>query len=182
MLNDEMQTLYAKLPKADPAKCEAARRTGRCYNCECCTVTGCSPRERHNINRYLKEKNLGLPFVAMQFGAGYILPNTCGLKQFDFQHYDVRCEYLRDGRCAIYEVRPAICRLFGACEELACSYFPEEAKTSVMQKELETLGLFPEGFFKKNSENIKSEFRTFMKGWNARAQQKINKLIHKKYG
>ena len=33
---------------------------------------------------------------------------------FDAEHLD--CPMLKDGRCSVYDIRPAICRLFGAVD------------------------------------------------------------------
>lgn len=35
---------------------------------------------------------------------------------------NVVCGYLSEGKCSIYEVRPAICRLFGVTEKLPCEF------------------------------------------------------------
>lgn len=32
------------------------------------------------------------------------------------------CNMLKDGRCSIYQARPAICRLFGVVEDLRCPH------------------------------------------------------------
>jgi Putative zinc- or iron-chelating domain len=32
------------------------------------------------------------------------------------------CEALRDGRCSVYELRPMVCRLWGATEDMPCPY------------------------------------------------------------
>ena len=34
---------------------------------------------------------------------------------FDAEHLD--CPMLKDGRCSVYDIRPAICRLFGAVDD-----------------------------------------------------------------
>lgn len=33
---------------------------------------------------------------------------------------DAQCGYLSEGKCSVYDVRPAICRLFGSTEKLPC--------------------------------------------------------------
>jgi len=35
---------------------------------------------------------------------------------------DLVCGYLKEGRCSVYENRPAICRLFGVAEKLTCPH------------------------------------------------------------
>lgn len=41
------------------------------------------------------------------------------------------CGFLtEDNSCAIYDVRPWVCRIFGVVKELVCPYFPEEATGS----------------------------------------------------
>jgi hypothetical protein len=35
---------------------------------------------------------------------------------------DYRCPALKDGQCSTYEARPAICRVWGASEDLPCPY------------------------------------------------------------
>jgi Fe-S-cluster containining protein len=32
------------------------------------------------------------------------------------------CPALRDGRCSVYEIRPTICRLWGATESMPCPH------------------------------------------------------------
>lgn len=34
----------------------------------------------------------------------------------------VPCRFLVDRRCSVYPVRPAVCRLFGACENMTCPF------------------------------------------------------------
>ena len=32
----------------------------------------------------------------------------------------ITCPLLKDGRCSVYDIRPTVCRLFGAVEDLRC--------------------------------------------------------------
>ena len=33
-----------------------------------------------------------------------------------------KCNMLKDGRCTVYDARPAVCRLYGAVPEMACPF------------------------------------------------------------
>lgn len=35
---------------------------------------------------------------------------------------DLRCGYLKDGRCSVYDVRPLICRLWGVDQKMPCQW------------------------------------------------------------
>lgn len=35
---------------------------------------------------------------------------------------DLTCPYLADGQCTVYDVRPLICRMYGAMEGLTCPH------------------------------------------------------------
>jgi Fe-S-cluster containining protein len=35
---------------------------------------------------------------------------------------DAVCDYLSEGKCSVYDQRPAICRLFGSTEKLMCPH------------------------------------------------------------
>ena len=35
---------------------------------------------------------------------------------------DATCGYLSEGKCSVYEQRPAICRLYGSTQKLACQF------------------------------------------------------------
>lgn len=112
---------------------------GQCT--ECCTVSFCSNRERHLINKFIKHNNLDIPYIGeMSMGWGYVLPNTKDAIRFSKETPDVKCSYLVENKCAIYEVRPAICRMHGACKQMPCSYFPEEAKGDMPFEKLVDLG------------------------------------------
>ncbi len=129
-LKDDLDKIYSTLPKMTEGKCRSMTESGKC-KFECCTVTACFNREKHNINKYIKENNLDLPFIKIRLGQGYILPYTHDLKLYDDSFPDVKCKYLISTGCAIYEVRPAICRVFGACKQVSCSYFRDDAKADM---------------------------------------------------
>ena len=40
----------------------------------------------------------------------------------DFDPVTLACILLKDGRCTVYSIRPAICRLWGLAEGLECHY------------------------------------------------------------
>lgn len=93
-----------------------------CHNCgECCGPAHATPEEAAVIGEYITANGIGWQ------------------EQPDVQ----RCGFLRgrDNQCAIYPVRPLICRMFGVVEEMPCSYHPEEARqVSVKPTELAKLG------------------------------------------
>lgn len=56
---------------------------------------------------------------------------------FDFS--TARCDQLRDGRCAIYDDRPLVCRLWGAVPEMPCEHGCEPTLTTEQANELRRL-------------------------------------------
>ena len=54
---------------------------------------------------------------------------------FDMPIREVDCRYLVDGKCAAYENRPLMCRLFAACKGLPC---PHGARAERVLDEQET--------------------------------------------
>jgi Fe-S-cluster containining protein len=60
----------------------------------------------------------------------------------------MNCPMLKDGRCSVYDIRPAICRLFGAAADkmLECpkgcrpETYMDGAKAGSMLSEVERLG------------------------------------------
>lgn len=127
MLKEDLEEVYKKLPKMKPGVCEQACYSGKC-NFECCTVTGCSTKEKHLINRTILKENLNLPFVNNQYDPGYVLPNSLGVRNIQEAIGATKklvCSYLTSKGCAIYEIRPLICRLFGACKEMPCIHFKD---------------------------------------------------------
>ncbi len=78
---------------------------------------------------------------------GIIPPQTHNHPKFG----ELTCTHLtNEGRCAIYEHRPLVCRLYGAVKRMKCphgckpkgGYLPEE-KARELIKELEDLGEQP---------------------------------------
>ena len=46
-----------------------------------------------------------------------------------------KCGFYVGGKCAIYELRPGVCKLYGECEALPCAYLhPEEAAKLTMER------------------------------------------------
>lgn len=54
--------------------------------------------------------------------AGVSLPSPEQMRETARRTGSFTCPALREGRCAVYEVRPVICRLYGATESLRCPY------------------------------------------------------------
>ncbi|MCK5022781.1 MAG: YkgJ family cysteine cluster protein [Candidatus Aenigmarchaeota archaeon] len=121
-LNQELQKIYDTLPKMkDPEKCARLCKNKICKH-ECCTLTGAGAREKHNINRFIKERGLKLPYVQNGIKNGYLLP-------FKDTDNGPVCEYVGPEGCLIYEVRPLICRLFATVKNMPCTHMPEEIQT-----------------------------------------------------
>jgi Fe-S-cluster containining protein len=150
-LKENLQKIYDGLPKMTPGKCAELCKSGKCKN-ECCRKSACSRQEKHLINRFLARSHLNLPFVNEIYFYGYLLPHT-GTQE------EPKCAYLKDGVCAIYEVRPALCRLFGAIKEMSCSHFPEEAKIDMPPSDLVKIGLLSEEEFKTGRERFREIWR-----------------------
>lgn len=135
-LQEELEAVYKTLPTMKKSICHQLCQKGKC-NFECCTITGCSIKERKNINNYIREKGLKLPFIKVKHGLGYVLPFG-----------DIKapkCQYLDDNGCMIYEVRPAICRLFGAVKQMPCDFQPLQARHSDYPLEaMIKIGMLPE--------------------------------------
>jgi len=144
-LKQKMLKKYERLPKMDATRCEKACLSGAC-KFECCTVSGCSPKEMRLINKYIKKNRLSLPLTQNMIGTGYIMPSVRengeiiddkGIVEFVKGTIKApKCAYLGEKGCRIYEVRPAICRLFGAIKQMPCDKFPEEAESNMPASEL----------------------------------------------
>lgn len=66
---------------------------------------------------------------------GIALPVPIGHSKYG----DLTCSHLgQDGRCAIYDKRPMICRLFGATRELRCPHgcLPDQPLTDDQARDL----------------------------------------------
>lgn len=87
-----LQAVYDKLPKID---CQ-----GKCWTS--CGVIEMSPRERQRI----KERGVKI-----------------STRQEALTHEEHVCEALTaDRQCAVYELRPFICRLWGVADGMQCPY------------------------------------------------------------
>lgn len=84
----------------------------------CCTIVRARPSEAKAIRHYAREHG-----VAWQKNPGI----TCG--------------FLQDGQCAIYPVRPWVCRAFGVVKQMPCSRFPDEAVLDFPREKAELLRL-----------------------------------------
>lgn len=144
-LREELEAVYKTLPTMRKSKCHQLCQSGRC-DFECCTITGCSAKERKNINNYIREKGLKLPFIKTKHGLGYILP--FGDKNAP------KCQYIGKNGCMVYEVRPAICRLFGAVKQMPCDFQPLQARFGDYPLEaMVKIGMIPEESYNRNLEN-----------------------------
>jgi hypothetical protein len=90
-----LDALYDTLP---PLECK-----GLCA--ESCGPIECSTRERERI----AERGVRLPTMAE-----VVIRDRAG--------ETLTCPALRDGRCSVYEVRPMICRIWGATAGLPCPH------------------------------------------------------------
>lgn len=139
-LHEELEAVYQSLPTMKKSRCHELCMSGKC-KFECCTITGCSAKERKNINNFIRENNLQLPFVtAMLMNRGYTLP---------FNNPEApKCAYIGENGCRIYEVRPAICRLFGAVKQMPCEFQPEQAAHKEYPVEaMVKIGMIPESAY-----------------------------------
>ncbi len=87
----------------------------------CCTIVRATRLEAKAIRRYAGEHD-----VEWQV-------NTSG--------DGIRCGFLQDGMCAVYEVRPWMCRAFGVIKQAPCSRFPDEARLDMPQQQTINLRL-----------------------------------------
>jgi len=87
--------LYARIPDVE---CK-----GLCQ--EACGPIDMHPYERQRIRR-----------------AGVRIPNPADALERLIEGGDYTCPALQDGRCSVYELRPTICRAWGASEDLPCPH------------------------------------------------------------
>ena len=89
---------------------------GKCQNV--CGMVRASPSEIHLLKDYCKKN--GIKYVnlnrATEEKLKVILANP------GTPHPDLLCEYLKNGKCTVYEVRPSICRLYGSPSDLVCPH------------------------------------------------------------
>lgn len=136
---DDLKKVYDTLPKVTGNVCQKKCESGEC-KFECCSITGCSNKEKHLINKYINKFDLDLPYVTCNDSHNnFILPAT-GMDTKDINK--IKCAYIGDKGCKIYEVRPAICRLFGACKQMMCTYFPDQAKEDYPIHKMVEVGFF----------------------------------------
>lgn len=94
---------------------------------ECCGIIpihiSIYEKHKNKIKRRIKQKHILGDFVVLM---------TDNLK----------CAFLKNHRCLIYEDRPDVCKKYGTCEELPCPYLKpnghpwSEAKAKQIQKQI----------------------------------------------
>lgn len=84
----------------------------------CCTIVRVRPHEAKRIRRYVDDNDI----------------------QWQ-QHEGIKCGFLKDGQCSIYEVRPWACRAMGVIQQMPCSRFPHEAQLDMPQQQTINLRL-----------------------------------------
>lgn len=58
------------------------------------------------------------------------------------EHEDaLTCGFYQAGKCAVYEARPAACRMYGVVREMPCPYFPDSARISLPAKDAIARGM-----------------------------------------
>jgi len=100
MPNKRLEELFEQIPK---------------FQCEedcagCCGPVFWSRAEDQLINEWLSKRG-------MKKKKRYIKLDTSTVNKVD-----ITCPYIQNARCQIYPVRPLICRLYGAVEELKCPF------------------------------------------------------------
>ncbi|WP_345485963.1 YkgJ family cysteine cluster protein, partial [Planotetraspora phitsanulokensis] len=94
-MDAQLQALYDQVPQPG---CK-----GLCS--DSCGPIGMNPRERQRI----RERGVTIPHhedALLQMAQGE----------------DYSCPALKDGQCSVYEVRPMLCRLWGAAEAMPCPH------------------------------------------------------------
>jgi len=164
-MRKSLKKIYEQLPSMTPGKCDGACKSGQC-KFECCTISGCSAREARAINWHIIIHRLKLPLMKKKQrlpDGSYFLPNDYDPLVYYDNEKTIKCAYLTDKGCAIYPVRPGICRLFGTCKEMVCTHFPEEATRTFPFANLADLGLFPKKKYLKDPEGAKRIMSLLMK-------------------
>lgn len=87
--------LHAQIP--DPA-------------CKGLCVQACGPIDMHPYERARIRR------------AGVTIPAPADAVAQMLHGEDYTCPALVDGRCSVYEIRPTLCRLYGAAEDLRCEH------------------------------------------------------------
>jgi Fe-S-cluster containining protein len=146
---------------ANPAK-RALPLMPACTSCgNCCGPAHATADEAKKIKRYLK----GRPEKWRVPGSDPVFD-----AQFPDFNDPLRCGFLRpigDGtfRCAVYEVRPWVCRAYGVVIQLQCPLFPESAvidfptskayQTGVQDQTSKLLGQwFEEGYSERLTQGL----------------------------
>jgi len=121
----KLEQLYKKIPEIE---CK-----GLCH--ESCTIIPASKIETKRARERMGGKSL--------FKLEKVLE---ALKQNNEDSIKIpSCPALKDKRCSIYNVRPAICRLYGVAEGLECPFGCKPKKTisraevNILLKEIEAL-------------------------------------------
>ncbi len=85
--------------------CDGCKSAGPTHGSDCCTIVRARPEETKRIRHYMRDN-------------GVVWLKAEGIK----------CGFLREGgACAIYDVRPWVCRAFGVVKQMPCPHFPEAA-------------------------------------------------------
>jgi Fe-S-cluster containining protein len=73
----------------------------------------CGPIAMSTIERNAIRDRVGeaMQTVEMAPGAHFVTNTNC-----------LECPMLKDGRCSIYDIRPLVCRLFGAVKAMRCPH------------------------------------------------------------
>lgn len=79
----------------------------------CCTIVRATRQEAKRIKRYTEDHN-----IEWRVNEG------------------IKCGFLQEGQCSIYEVRPWTCRAFGVVSILPCQRFPEESVVPMTKQEV----------------------------------------------
>lgn len=96
----KLEELYKRIPKLE---CK-----GLCH--QTCAFIAASKVERKRVKERLHKD------IFISIDSVYKNPEK-------FRLQDIRyCKALKDKRCSIYNIRPLICRLYGAAEGLKCEF------------------------------------------------------------
>ena len=87
----------------------------------CCTIVRATRLEAKAIRRYAGEHGIGWQKSEANGG--------------------IACGFLQDGMCAVYDVRPWMCRAFGVIKQAPCSRFPDEAQLDIPAQQIHALRL-----------------------------------------
>ena len=99
-MNKRLEELFGQIPKF---QCEEG-----CT--ECCGPVMWGKAEDQLINEWLSKRGMRKKKRYIKLDASLV------------SRADLTCPYIQNARCQIYPVRPLICRLYGAVEELKCPF------------------------------------------------------------